>query len=173
MADHEVLMKLALEQAKVAFERREVPVGCIIVRRSSGVVVARGSNQTNEFNNGTRHCEVIAIEQFLSSARDVKIEWSDYTLYVTVEPCVMCAAALRIIGLTEVVYGCQNDRFGGCDSVMNIARISDHALPALNLTKGILKEEAVSLLQLFYERGNAKLPETKRHRRTVKESCIR
>ena len=172
MADHENLMKLALEQAKLAFDRREVPVGCIIVHRSSGEVVARGSNQTNEFNNGTRHCEVVAMEQLLSNEHNAAVNWSDYMLYVTVEPCVMCAAALRIVGLTEVVYGCQNDRFGGCDSVMDVARISEDALPALNLTKGVLKYEAISLLQLFYERGNAKLPESKRHRRTAKDSCI-
>ena len=160
-------MMKALEQAKVAFDEREVPVGCVIVHRTSGEIVSEGSNQTNKTNNGTRHCELIAIEKLLNN-KNLKIEWPDYSLYVTVEPCVMCAAALRVVGLTEVYYGCANDRFGGCESVLSVHKVSPHVVPPLKITFGILKEEAIQLLQQFYERGNAKLPEAKRHRRTPK-----
>jgi tRNA-specific adenosine deaminase 2 len=97
------------------------------------------------------------------------VDWSQYTLYVTVEPCVMCAAALRIVGLTRVVYGCSNDRFGGCQSVLHIDSLETDMVPPLIIKSGVLKEQAVRLLQEFYERGNAKLPEAKRHRRTPKD----
>jgi tRNA-specific adenosine deaminase 2 len=162
-------MRHALGQAQVAFDNREVPVGCVIVHRETGQVVSRGSNETNATNNGTRHCEIIAVEQLIDSVGGV-VYWSEYTLYVTVEPCVMCAAALRIIGLTDVVYGCDNDRFGGCESVLHIHKVAPEAYPVLRLTTGVLKEEAILLLQKFYERGNLKLPEAKRHRRTPKST---
>jgi tRNA-specific adenosine deaminase 2 len=161
-------MQKALAQAQLAFENREVPVGCIIVHSESGDVVSVGSNQTNETNNGTRHCEIVAIERLLAKT-GAMVDWSQYTLYVTVEPCVMCAAALRIVGLTRVVYGCSNDRFGGCQSVLHIDSLETDMVPPLIIKSGVLKEQAVRLLQEFYERGNAKLPEAKRHRRTPKD----
>ena len=166
--NHDDYMRKAIEQAMIAFENREVPVGCIIAHRGTGKVVSEGSNETNMTNNGTRHCELIAIEKLLNQQGKM-VDWSEYSLYVTVEPCVMCAAALRIVGLVDVYYGCANDRFGGCESVLSVHSVSPEALPPLNLTSGILKAEAIHLLQRFYERGNAKLPEAKRHRRTPKQ----
>lgn len=166
-ADHDNFMRRALEQAQIAFDEREVPVGCIIVHKESGEIVSEGSNATNRTNNGTRHCELIAIEKFIAKENRM-VDWSQYALYVTVEPCVMCAAALRIVGLTTVYYGCANDRFGGCESVLSVHEISPHSFPVLELTPGIMKDAAIGLLQRFYERGNAKLPEAKRHRRTPK-----
>jgi tRNA-specific adenosine deaminase 2 len=160
-------MERALDHARMAFAEREVPVGCVIVDNRAGTIVAGASNQTNKTNNGTRHCELIAIERLLAMS-DETIQWADYSLYVTVEPCVMCAAALRVIGLTEVYYGCPNDRFGGCESVLSVHDVSSDLAPPLRLRPGILKNEAIALLQKFYERGNLKLPEAKRHRRVTK-----
>lgn len=165
--DDEELMECAMQQARLAFEAREVPVGCVIVKTDSGEVVSRGDNQTNVSNNGTRHCEIVAIERM-----PVSTDWSQYTLYVTVEPCVMCAAALRLIGLTKVVFGCSNDRFGGCGSVLDIDSIASKDLPPLMLKSGVLKEQAILLLQQFYERGNEKLPLSKRHRRSGKQVAV-
>jgi len=165
--DHDFFMMKALQQAQIAIDECEVPVGCVIVHKGSGKVVSEGSNETNRTNNGTRHCELIAIEKFIAQ-ENCMVDWSEYSLYVTVEPCVMCAAALRIVGLTSVYYGCANDRFGGCESVLSVHEISPDAFPVLDLTPGILKDEAIGLLQRFYVRGNAKLPEAKRHRRTPK-----
>lgn len=162
-------MKEALREAKHAFDNREVPVGCIIVSKSKQLIVAVGRNETNEFNDGTRHCELVAIDSLVKTSSS-SIDWEDFVLYVTVEPCVMCAAALRIVGLTEVVYGCANDRFGGCASVLDVHSIAPDVVSALDITPGIMKEEAVDLLQRFYERGNIKLPEAKRHRRTSTKS---
>jgi tRNA-specific adenosine deaminase 2 len=116
-------MRLALEEAEGALREEEVPVGCIIVHSSSQRLLARGRNQTNRSKNGTRHCEFVALEQL----RDAKgedgtpLRLKECTLYVTVEPCLMCAAALRIAGIGLVVFGCGNERFGGCGSVLNLS----------------------------------------------------
>ena len=165
MTDHEDLMLRALEQAQSAVDAGEVPVGCVIVKTDTSEVVSTGANQTNATNNGTRHCEIIAIESLLAR-EGAMVDWVDYTLYVSVEPCVMCAAALRIVGLVNVVYGCSNDRFGGCESVIGVGSLNPHVLDPLRVTSGVRKEEAIALLQLFYDRGNIKLPEAKRHRRS-------
>ena len=160
MHSDDYYMKQALEQATIAFDNREVPVGCVIVDDATGKIVGVGANRTNEFNNGTKHCEIIAM-----SSLPLQKYFSNHTLYVTVEPCVMCAAALRIMGLAKVKFGCSNERFGGCGSVLNAHNLMPNLLPSLELTGDIKKEEAILLLQNFYQRGNIKLPETKRHRR--------
>ena len=152
--DELAYMRLAMDQAELALESGEVPVGCVIVK--NGKIVSFGRNHTNEFNNGTCHCEIAAMAQ-------IDTQWAhECTLYVTVEPCVMCAAALRIFGLTRVVYGCDNERFGGCGSVLDTHTIGP--LPPLHTKKGLMKNEAIDLLQKFYKRGNDKLPIEKRHR---------
>lgn len=160
-------MKAALEEAKAALLGGEVPVGCVIIDTTTKKIISRGHNLTNETNDATRHCEFIAIERLIKDAT-TSIDWANRRLYVTVEPCVMCAAALRIVGLTNVVYGCGNDRFGGCASVLDVHSIESDVLPPLDVTSGVLREDAIKLLQEFYERGNEKLPEAKRHRRIPK-----
>lgn len=164
-ANHLIFMQEAMVEARNALNHGEVPVGCVIVDNTVNEIVARGFNQTNQTNDATRHCEFIAIKSLTSES----VDWSQHTLYVTVEPCVMCAAALRIVGLTNVVYGCGNERFGGCSSVLDVHSIEADLLPVLKITKGVMKEEAIQILQEFYERGNQKLPEAKRHRRAKKD----
>ena len=174
------LMQLALNQAHLAANGGEVPVGAVFLNAEDGSVVDQSANETNKLRNATRHCEIVMIDR--SSQRNV--DFSKVVLFVTVEPCIMCAAALRLINIAHVYYGCANDRFGGCGSVQRI-----HALPCAspqNITLGmdldgrgklpkpyectgdILGEEAVAVLRTFYERGNPNCPEAKRHR-TLKE----
>ena len=97
-------------------------MGCVIVR--GGQIIARGSNKTNAKHDGTRHAEFEAIDTVLASGSDPAV-FQECDLYVTVEPCVMCAAALLLLKFRKVYYGCGNDRFGGCGSVLNVH--SDHA----------------------------------------------
>lgn len=115
-------MKMAMEKAKEALQNREVPVGCVIVYDNQ--IIADGCNEVNVTKNATRHAEMIAIEQVYEwcrkkSKKTAKV-FKDSILYVTTEPCIMCAGALRIIGLTHVQYGCPNQRFGGCGSTLDI-----------------------------------------------------
>ncbi|KAG0588700.1 hypothetical protein KC19_2G262900 [Ceratodon purpureus] len=141
-------MKLAFAEAKGALARLEVPVGCVIVK--DGEVIGRGSNRTNETRNATRHAEMEAIDMVLCLWQQSLTAHSDNVstegfqqcdLYVTCEPCIMCASALSLLGFRKVYYGCGNDRFGGCGSVLDIH------------TDGCpLRFEG------FYENGNQKAP---------------
>jgi tRNA-specific adenosine deaminase 2 len=104
-----------IAQAEEALAADEVPVGCIFVKDDQAI--ARARNRTNEWRNATLHAELEAIDHLLPNHPP---PLSSITLYVTVEPCVMCASALRQIGIGRVVYGCGNDRFGGCGSVIDV-----------------------------------------------------
>jgi len=112
----------ALNKAKEALQNREVPVGCVIVYNDT--IIEDGCNEVNATKNATRHAEMIALEQVQDycEKEDRKMEdvLRDSVLYVTTEPCIMCAAALRISGLCNVVYGCPNPRFGGCGSTLDV-----------------------------------------------------
>lgn len=113
-------MNEALAEARLALERNEVPVGCVFVDRQTSEIVCRSGNRVNESKNATRHAEMVAIDEILrtkiassSSSASIKEYFKALICYVTVEPCIMCLAALRELGLTESIYGCRNDRFGG------------------------------------------------------------
>jgi len=115
-------MKEALKCAEQALRQREVPVGCVIVFENE--VVAHGSNDVNRTKNATRHAELIAIDDLRTWCKNNTKCFDSIInqciLYVTTEPCIMCAAVLRIIKLEHVVYGCKNERFGGCGSRLHI-----------------------------------------------------
>ncbi|XP_034894516.1 tRNA-specific adenosine deaminase TAD2 isoform X3 [Populus alba] len=174
-------MELAIEQAKDALNSLEVPVGCVIVE--DGKVIASGRNRTTETRNATRHAEMEAIDVLLEqwqksglSVSEVAENFSTCSLYVTCEPCIMCAAALSILGIKEVYYGCANDKFGGCGSILSL-HCSSSELPDsgdiaqrkdFKCTGGIMALEAVSLLRRFYEQGNPNAP--KPHRPLVQQA---
>lgn len=174
-------MELAIEQAKDALNSLEVPVGCVIVE--DGKVIASGRNRTTETRNATRHAEMEAIDVLLEqwqksglSVSEVAENFSTCSLYVTCEPCIMCAAALSILGIKEVYYGCANDKFGGCGSILSL-HCSSSKLPNsggiaqrkdFKCTGGIMALEAVSLLRRFYEQGNPNAP--KPHRPLVQQA---
>ncbi|GLJ14028.1 hypothetical protein SUGI_0224220 [Cryptomeria japonica] len=118
-------MEAAMEEARRALSQMEVPVGCVIVEK--GQIIARGSNATNQTRNATRHAEMEAIDSLIYLCRAAHLTQQQVTqrfaaceLYVTCEPCIMCASALAVLGIRRVFYGCANDRFGGCGSVMEM-----------------------------------------------------
>ncbi|KAI8015254.1 tRNA-specific adenosine deaminase TAD2 [Camellia lanceoleosa] len=173
-------MELAVHQATLAMDSLEVPVGCVIVE--DGEVIASGRNRTTETRNATRHAEMEAIDVLLEkwkqnglSEAEVANKFSKCTLYVTCEPCIMCAAALSILGIKEVYYGCANDKFGGCGSILSLHLSSSEPLisggvsrqKGFKCTGGIMASEAVSLLRSFYEQGNPNAP--KPHRPPVQK----
>ena len=151
---HNKWMLEALEVARLALDLKEVPVGCIILNEDD-VVIATGHNLTNLKMNPTRHAEFEAIEKGIKWCHENNLNWMSVfaksTLYVTCEPCIMCASALRFAHITKWVYGCSNERFGGCGSVLNIHNESfeqwDHQV---EIVKGVKEEEAIKLLQSFY-----------------------
>ncbi|KAJ3293054.1 tRNA(adenine34) deaminase [Rhizoclosmatium sp. JEL0117] len=170
--DKEKWMQGALTLAEEAFQVGEVPVGCVIVLNNSRII-ASGRNKTNETLNGTRHAEFEAIDSIMSNITSLAKEigantdpvnpfdvFSKCDLYVTVEPCLMCASALRHIRIRKVYFGCGNERFGGCGSVLNIHQdlsicsVENKDEPTYEVESGIFKEEAIMMLRRFYLREN-------------------
>ncbi|KAI5999316.1 cytidine deaminase-like protein [Pisolithus orientalis] len=151
-------MRMAMTMAEEALAAGEVPVGCIFVR--NGGAIAKARNRTNELRNASRHAELEAIDLILANNDGGdRYPLSDTTLYVTVEPCIMCASALRQLGIKQVFYGCENDKFGGCGSVLGVNAPSEHPIhPAYDAIGGYLREEAIMVLRRFYVTQNANAP---------------
>ncbi|XP_052890251.1 tRNA-specific adenosine deaminase 2 isoform X1 [Anopheles moucheti] len=162
----EHFMEDALQQARIANDLKEVPVGCVFVHSTVNddaskkqEIIARGCNLVNETKNATRHVEFICIDQVLDYARRNSITppeaiFSSVTVVVTVEPCIMCAAALIELGVREIIYGCRNDRFGGC-TVLDVARLLSSSIP---IRGGVRAIEAMELLKEFYKGENPSAP---------------
>ena len=145
-------MRDALQQAEAALEAEEIPVGCVFVSED-GNVISRGVNKTNESRNGTQHAEMTAIERAILVGKSPEV-FVGSTLYVTCEPCIMCAAAVAKVGVKRVVFGCHNDRFGGNGSILSV-----HSPPlsdgrAYRVVSGVLQAEAVAVFQRFYTSEN-------------------
>ena len=171
--EDESFMREALSEATKAMCKREVPVGCVITR--GGQVVARGHNLTNEMRNGCRHAEFQAIDELIAaSGGDMsQADLKNCCLYVTVEPCIMCAGALSLVGMGRVVFGCGNDKFGGCGSILSVhvsgcgSEFISEAGSGYTAVGGLMKEEAIKLLQDFYCHGNPAAPQPHRPLRAV------
>jgi tRNA-specific adenosine deaminase 2 len=158
-------MQLAINQAESALTHGEVPVGCVFVG-ADNYVITTGFNLTNETRNGTRHAELVAIDKLLfSSAGGDASALENSTLFVTCEPCIMCAAAIAKVGVKRVVFGCHNDRFGGNGSILPIHNNPEYNDQPYEVSAGIMKEEAVGLFQRFYESENRRAPEAKRRKK--------
>ncbi|KAK9544683.1 tRNA(adenine34) deaminase [Aspergillus fumigatus] len=150
---HAYFMKQALLMGERALEHGETPVGCVLVHHDK--IVGAGMNDTNKSMNGTRHAEFIAIEEMLRSHPRSLLRSTD--LYVTVEPCVMCASALRQYRIRAVYFGCANDRFGGTGSILSLH--SDFTIdPPYPVYGGLFRKEAIMLLRRFYIQENEKAP---------------
>ncbi|KAM4772837.1 tRNA-specific adenosine deaminase 2 [Rhinophrynus dorsalis] len=163
-------MQKAYQMAQDALDNGEVPVGCLMVHDNQ--IVGKGRNEVNESKNATRHAEMVAIDQVLNwckvNDKNETEVFKDTVLYVTVEPCIMCAGALRLLHLNSnsyiplVVYGCKNDRFGGCGSVVNVAAddIPNTGTP-FKCIGGHQAEKAVEMLKTFYRQENPNAPRSK------------
>lgn len=153
---HQDYMRAALDMAEQALASDEVPVGCIFVHE--GQIIGRGMNDTNRSLNGTRHAEFLAINSILKN--HPPSIFRETSLYVTVEPCIMCASALRQFHIKAVYYGCSNDRFGGTGGVFSIHSDPsvDKPFPAYG---GLFRDQAIMLLRRFYVQENGKAPEPK------------
>lgn len=141
----EKYMKEALKQAKKAYALGEVPIGCVIVYE--GVIIGRGYNRRNTDKNTLSHAEITAINRASKKIGDWRLE--DCTLYVTLEPCQMCAGAIVQARIPEVVMGCMNPKAGCGGSVLNILD-----MPEFNhqvaVTRGVLEQECSEMLKTFF-----------------------
>jgi tRNA(adenine34) deaminase len=141
----ETYMREALALARLAAEAREVPVGAVVVKE--GTVVGRGYNRPVSTRDPTAHAEVVALRDAAERVGNYRL--SDCELYVTLEPCVMCAGAIMHARIGRVVYGAADSKSGACGSVVNLFadnRLNHHAVVA----SGVMAEEAGKLLQDFF-----------------------
>ncbi|CAL5869349.1 uncharacterized protein PFLUO_LOCUS3578 [Penicillium psychrofluorescens] len=152
-AKHAAFMKEALQMGEKALHSGETPVGCVLVYNDQ--IVAWGMNDTNRSLNGTRHAEFLAIAEMLQTYPRSALASTD--LYVTVEPCVMCASALKQYRIRRVYFGCANERFGGTGGVLTLH--SDPSIdPPYPVHGGLFQKEAIMLLRRFYIQENERAP---------------
>lgn len=142
----EAFMELALREAARALEEGEVPVGAVMV--ASGSVIARAHNQVRQLRDPTAHAEMLAITQAAAALENERL--GTVTLYVSLEPCAMCAGALVLSRLDRVVFGAQDQKAGACGSVFDILRD-----PRMNhrpeVTGGVDADRAGSMLREFFD----------------------
>jgi len=143
--EDEAYMKLALEQAALAAHLGEVPVGAVIVK--GGQVIAAAHNLREQNRMATAHAELLAIEEACRQLNSWRL--TDCTLYVTLEPCPMCAGAIVNSRLTRVVYGAADPQAGCCGSVANFFHMPFNHAPVL--TAGVLEQDCAALLKAFFE----------------------
>ncbi|MCL4107089.1 UNVERIFIED_CONTAM: hypothetical protein GTU68_039081 [Idotea baltica] len=140
-------MRLALNQARMAFDVDEVPVGAVIVHNDR--VIGEGYNQRESLNDPTAHAEMIAITQAAESIDSWRL--LECTLYVTLEPCPMCAGAIVQARLPRVVYGATDPKGGACDTLFQITsdvRLNHQAV----VMGGVLSDECGMLLREFFRK---------------------
>jgi tRNA(adenine34) deaminase len=139
-------MKLALEEAEAAFDADEVPVGAVIVQGDA--VIARTHNRRESSNDPTGHAELLALR--VASQKLQRWRLSDSTLYVTKEPCIMCAGTMVNARLGRLVYGCRDEKGGAVDSLYKL--LSDHRLNhQVEVVSGVLGDECAEILKKFFQ----------------------
>lgn len=143
--DDEKYMREAIRLAKKAYKREETPIGCVIVH--DGKIIGRGYNQRNRKKRVLAHAEVIAIEQASRKLGDWRLE--ECTLYVTLEPCPMCAGAIVQARIPTVVMGCRNPKAGCAGSVLDLFNVNgfNHRV---ELREGIMGEDCSQLMTGFF-----------------------
>ena len=145
--EDQLYMKLAIEQAQIAEENGDVPIGAVIVYQNQ--IIGRAYNQREQLHDPTAHAEIIALTQAAAFIESWRLHGC--TMYVTLEPCTMCAGALVLARIDRLVYGCDDPKTGAVKSLYNI--VSDQRLNhIIDVTSGVLAEECSGLLQQFFRR---------------------
>lgn len=143
--EHERWMEFALRQAERAYEEEEVPVGAVVVK--DGRLVGKGYNQNERLKDPTAHAEIIAITAAANTLGDKRLEGC--TLYVTLEPCAMCAGAIVLARIPVLVFGAYDPKAGACGTLMNI--VEDRRLNhSVHVIPGVLDYKSTALLKGFF-----------------------
>jgi tRNA(adenine34) deaminase len=146
MTQDEKYMKAAMAQAKKAYALDEVPIGCVIVQ--DGRIIARGYNRRNTEKNALAHAELAAIRKASKKTGDWRLE--DCTMYVTLEPCQMCAGAIVQSRLQRVVIATMNPKAGCAGSILNLLQVEafNHQV---EITRGVMENECSEMLSTFFK----------------------
>ncbi len=161
-------MRLALAEAEKAYARGEIPIGAVLVRNEDGTVVSRGHNLRESKNDATAHAEMEAIRE--ACARLNRWRLSGLTLYVTIEPCAMCAGALVNSRIDRLVYGSTESKFGAVESIFNVVnhRLLNHRL---SVTAGVLEDECRQLMKDFFRMRREQNKQKKREENSEEKSA--
>jgi len=148
--DHDKFMQAALEEARIAEEHDEVPVGAVVVRDRR--IIGRGHNQKESLRDPTAHAEMLAITAACSAVGDWRL--TDCTLYVTLEPCPMCAGAIVLARIKQLVFGAVDPKFGACGSLYSIVDDlrSNHQVSVLSDVEG---DACSRILTAFFQKQRA------------------
>ncbi len=140
-------MKIAIDQAHIAEENGDIPVGACIVHQ--GQIIAKAYNQRQQLQDPTAHAEIIALTQASAAIGSWRLH--DCTIYVTLEPCTMCAGALVLARIDRLVYGCDDPKAGAVKSLYSIPQ-DERLNHTVKVTSGIMADECSQLLQHFFSR---------------------
>lgn len=163
MTQDEKYMREALKQAKKAYNLGEVPIGCVIVYQDK--IIGRGYNRRNTDRNTLAHAEITAINKASKALKDWRLE--ECTLYVTLEPCQMCAGAIVQARITETVIGAMNPKAGCGGSILNILEMPEFN-HQVTVRRGILQEDCTNLLNTFFKELRERNKAEKQLRRNAK-----
>ena len=162
MTQDEKYMKAAIREAKKAYALDEVPIGCVIVQ--DGTIIARGYNRRNTEGNTLAHAELTAIKKASKKTGDWRLE--DCTMYVTLEPCQMCAGAIVQSRMKKVVIATMNPKAGCAGSVLNILQMAAFK-HQVEIEKGVLAEECSAMLSDFFRELREKKKREKQERQSL------
>ncbi|WP_161979700.1 tRNA adenosine(34) deaminase TadA [Streptococcus sp. S784/96/1] len=138
-------MQEAIKEAQKSLEKEEIPIGCVIVK--DGQIISRGHNAREERNQAIMHAEIMAITEANQKVGNWRL--LDCTLFVTIEPCVMCSGAIGLARIPNVIYGAKNAKFGGAGSLYDI--LTDERLNhRVTVETGILEKECAAIMQTFF-----------------------
>ena len=159
-------MKEAIRQARKAEALDEVPIGCVIVYQDK--IIARGYNRRNTDKSTLAHAEILAIKKASKKLGDWRLE--DCTMYITLEPCQMCAGAIIQARIPEVVIGSMNPKAGCGGSILNLLEMKEFN-HQVNVTRGVLEEECSQMLSSFFKGLRERKKKAKEEAAHVREEC--
>jgi tRNA(adenine34) deaminase len=147
MTEHEKWMEQAFLEAEKAYNKNEVPVGAVVV--SENKIIGRGHNLVEHLQDPTAHAEILAI----TAAANTLASWrlDDCSIYITLEPCTMCAGAILLARIENVFFGTKDPRLGACGSVINVLN-NDSLNSNVSVFGGILEDKCQSILKSFFEK---------------------
>lgn len=139
-------MKKALKQAEIAYQKEEVPIGCVIVK--DGKIIASAYNMREELNDPTAHAEIIALQD----ASEILEGWrlTGCTMYVTIEPCSMCAGAIVNSRIDKLIIGSMDKKAGACGSILNIVQ-NDKLNHRVEMITGVMEQECSNIMKNFFK----------------------
>ncbi len=146
MYQHDEFMREALIEAQKAYDIGEVPIGAVVVKQ--GVIIGRGHNQKETTNNPVAHGEIMAIQEAAKHLGSWRL--SECDIYVTLEPCSMCAGAMVLARIKRLYIGTEDPKTGACGSVFNIAE-SYHLNHQIQISFGLMKQECQDLIKKFFK----------------------